>query len=182
MKKGIMMFTYDQENLIEEMAETIRNLYGFSLIPTSEQFMEPEEITDKMGGGIIYKNTHGIAACRCGKSFLLQIQKETDKTTQLRFLTEALAVLFITLQYEVSENFLSNKNMEYCDILNTNNFDLHIAFANELLCPKKQLKYIVESFVDENSRFSLTEVSKKLGLSVNFIESRLKECGMINSW
>lgn len=176
------------KTLLQSFAEEVLNVFDFSLIATNQKFLQPDELIEKLGGGIEYRDFASVTeVCRCGNGFIVHVQKEKDLLKQLCSVAEALAILFLKMSYEIDdEKFHNMKNMEYQNGMGSDFEEIQF-LAHELLIPKKTLKLLTEKHLDAENRIHMNGIADDLGFSteLNFalsiIETRLLETRMIKS-
>lgn len=173
------------KNLLEHMANDIRNIYNFSLVPTDPNYKSPEKIVEDMEGGLLFLDVFDSKAARCGNSFLLYIQKEGRKTDQLRSFAQGLSILFLQLKFQISDDdFLKNENMKMynMEMGDSQKFEQMIYFANELMCPKAKLREVTNAELQPDGTINIKSIANKLGLDYSYVESQLVNHKMIHPW
>ena len=160
------------KNAIAALTNEIRETYRFSLFPTSELYKEPEDIVDMIGGGIQYDSgLSNVYVCRCGNGFLIHAPETEEQTTKLQFFAQGLAVLFLKLKFEISEeDFHEFENMRLHPFDN----ELYREFADEMLCPMATVQSIIERQTRYGDSISMWEIARKTGLDIEYIKKRIK--------
>lgn len=163
----------DVLDIVTNLSDDIRETYRFSLFPTSELYKEPEEIADLIGGGIQYDNRlPGAEVCRCGNGFLIRIPETEQKTMTLKYFAQGLAILFLKMKYEISEeDFFEFENMK----MHSSSDKLYQDFADEMLCPLKTIGSIIDQQTRYGDSVSSARVSEKTGLEEEYIIERMKD-------
>lgn len=176
-----MILTDKFKSVLDDLAKEVRSIYQFSLIPTSENYKDIETIANDLGGGVIYYNGLDTEVCRCGTSFIIKIPNKKE-TTKLRCFAEGLAILFLDLNYLLSnERFMKHENMSYKTIYQADYeyYKALIYLMEEFLCPQEELKKAVLSILKMDGTFPIKELVPLLGFSYSYIEARLIQCKMI---
>lgn len=176
-----MVLTEQLKTLIEKLAETVKEIYQFSLLPTAKNYKDIETIVNDLGGGLIFQG-FDTEVCRCGTSFMIKMPNEKDKTSRLRCFAEGLAILFLELKYKMSdEEFMGRKNMSYETIYRRDYEDYKILeyLTDEFLCPREELRKAMVSILHDDGTFCIKDLVPLLGLNYSYIEHRLVQCHMI---
>lgn len=177
------MLTMEEKELLNDIAKAIREEYDFSLIPNDKNFKRPEEIAEKMGGGILVdKNVFSVKVCRCGNGFLIVMPDAEDTTDELSKFAEGIATLIFGIKFNVSNsNFNSNPNMM---IYNTNYREREYIYylSEELICPQNKILENIIKCKEPCGTFHINDVCAIMGLRHDFLESRMVSCGFIKRW
>lgn len=161
------------KNAVADLTNEIRETYRFSLFPTSELYKEPEEIVDIIGGGILYDaDVSEVSVCRCGSGFLIRMPKIRKSTMKLIYFAQGLAVLFLKLKYEISEDdFYEFENMKQYPFKG----DVYQEFSNEMLCPLSIIDSIIERQTRYGDEFCVLDIAKNTGLNLEYIQKRMND-------
>ena len=177
------MFTRKEKEALNDIARSIQEVYNFSLIPEDKNFKRPEEITEQMGGGMLVdKSTFSVKVCRCGNGFLITMPDTRDMTEEISWFEEGIATLVFGMKFNVSENdFMKNPNMK-AYVPNYREQECICYLSDELACPNNKILATMMKCQDANGTFCVKDVSAKMGLRRDFLESRMISCGLISRW
>lgn len=179
------MIDQKAKKLLSDFALCILKTFNFSLIPTDENYSEPEIIAEMLGGGIEYDiKFFDTKVCRCGQGFIIGMYND-EKMRTYQF-AEALTILFLKMGYKTDENkFMKRKNMQYEDRRSCREYVIdedHVHFlTQELILPKSRLEKCVVGHINSEGYFKINDIIKELGFPYEFVETRLLETGMIES-